>query len=83
MDKRSVLRLKSGDTILFGDAKRFEDITLWQTGEVLHVTPQGGVRVRVIEGKLVGGNADWCGPGTGPGAGTEKWVPYHHVWSKR
>ncbi len=83
MNKRAARRLKPGNSILFGDAKIFEDITLWQTGEVLHVTENGGVKVRVIEGKWVGGSEDWCGPGTGPGAGTVKWVPYHHIWNSR
>jgi len=45
------------------------------------VTPRGGILVRVIEGKTVGGSQDWRGPGTGPNAGLEMWIPYSHVVS--
>ena len=80
MKKRDALRLKPGDSIVFGDhrlsAKWFQT---W-LGEVLHVTPQGKIKVRVEEGpKTVGGWYDWSGPGTGADAGKVRWVPYHHA----
>lgn len=80
MNRREALRLKAGDKILFGEGPSSYKTDRWWTGEVLFVTPRGGIRVRVIEGRSPGG---WDGPGTGPGVGTERWVAYHHIHSKR
>lgn len=78
MNKRDALRLKPGDEISFCDHHHTAQASQWWTGEVLHVTSKGGIKVRVTEGRADG----WRGPGTGPDVGTERWVPYHHVVGK-
>lgn len=81
MNKRDALRLKPGDNILFSDVptRRMNDATNWFFGEVLHITPKGGVRVRITESR----DGCWNGPGTGASAGKVRWIPYHHVFSKQ
>jgi hypothetical protein len=48
---------------------------VWQ-GEVLHVTPRGGIKVKVTDEK------PWYGPAEYArryGGNEVRWVPYHHI----
>jgi hypothetical protein len=69
MDKREALKLQPGDVIMFDDGPR--DALGWSKGEVLHVTPNGGIKVSLIGRR---GNCDDNKP-----IGGVEWVPYHHV----
>lgn len=80
MNKRDALRLKPGDIILYGDSmwsRLVDQHSDWQRGEVIHVTPRGGIKVVHL------------GPASADPAKKKKrqhvhvWVPYHHVHSKR
>ena len=76
MDKAKALRLKSGQIITFGDHTYTACCTRVGQGEVLHVTPCGGVRVKVTDEK------PWCGPAEYArryGGNETRWVPYHHI----
>jgi hypothetical protein len=79
MRKAEALRLKPGQRVFCTNATKFQHATQYWVGEVVHVTPKGGVLMKVIEGKIPGGSMDWCGPGTGPDAGKQKWFQYNHV----
>jgi hypothetical protein len=76
MKKAKVLRLKPGQVITFGDHTYTACCTrVWQ-GEVLHVTPRGGIRVKVTDEK------PWYGPAEYArryGGNETRWVPYHHI----
>lgn len=80
MNKRKALRLKPGAHVMCADHNDVSKARYRWVGDVVRVTENGGILVRITEGKRVGGSQDWCGPGTGPDVGTEKWFPYHHVW---
>lgn len=74
MRKSEALRLPVGAVVTFGDhVQTAESSGTWR-GEVVRVTPRGGVRVRVLEGR--GGGIGWSGPGTGSGTGELWWIPY-------
>lgn len=45
MNKRDALRLKRGDRILFGNSMWSRNVDKWESGTVLFVTKNGGVRV--------------------------------------
>lgn len=65
MNKRDALRLKAGDTLVFGHSQRTAECareSSFRNGTVLFVTPKGGIRIRNDRG-------------------VEEWVPYHHVYS--
>ena len=47
MYKSEVKKLKPGQWVLFGDANPH---TYWRRGQVLHVTPRGGVKVKTSSG---------------------------------
>lgn len=72
MDKRSVLRLKPGSKIMYGNHWLTEKITQWKIGEVLRVTDKGGVRVRPTERDR--GDDDWQEINA-----PAEWIPYHYV----
>ena len=67
MNKRDALRLVHGQTIVFGGSGRTALIGAWRKGVVEHVTPRGGIRVRLV---------GYRRPEGGPAF---EWVPYHHV----
>jgi hypothetical protein len=69
------LRLKPGQEICFGDNKYTARCTRVWEGEVLYVTPSGGIKVRVTDMK------PWYGPAEyARRFGNEvRWVPYHHI----
>jgi hypothetical protein len=56
MTRAKALRLKPGAVITFGDHKYTAQCSRWWEGEVLHVTPNGGIKVRLIDAK------PWYGP---------------------
>ena len=70
MNRREALRLAPGTRIIFCDHQYTAKATCYWKGEVLAVTPRGGIRVRVLDEK------PWRGDQPG---GEERWVPYHHV----
>lgn len=74
MNKRDALRLRRGDTIVYGNSKWTEKVT-WQRGRVLHVTGNGGIRVRPV-GYVDSGDTSV----DHKDARSPVWVPYHHVW---
>lgn len=52
MNLRDALKLKPGDEIMFGDSMwsaKVDAAGTWRHGHVVHVTPRGGVHVRVGE----------------------------------
>lgn len=53
MDKSSALKLKPGERIVFGNSMWPSKVRTWQSGSVMHVTPNGGIRVKVDHGPLV------------------------------
>lgn len=76
MNKRDALRLKKGDRIAWGNSARsavVDQYGRWRYGDVLHVTPNGGIKVQPI-GTIEG---DHLHPWKHPGK--PEWVPYHHV----
>jgi hypothetical protein len=76
MKKAKALRLKPGQVITFGDHKYTARCTrVWQ-GEVLQVTPNGGIRVKVTDEKPCFGPAEYA---RRYGDDETCWVPYHHI----
>lgn len=75
MRLREALRLRPGDRIDFLDHARIKYATARYKGEVIFVTPRGGIRVRVVE------EEPWYGPAkyARQFRGYETWVPYHFV----
>jgi hypothetical protein len=77
MKKANALRLKPGQVITFGDHTYTARCTrVWQ-GEVLHVTPRGGIKVKVTDEK------PWYGPteyARRHGGNEVRWVLYCHVF---
>jgi hypothetical protein len=47
MTKARALRLRPGEQITFGNHKMTARCTQFYQGEVLHVTPNGGIKVRL------------------------------------
>lgn len=79
MNRRDALRLKRGETILFGDTGRTQTATNWWVGEVLFVTEGGAARVLVLRARDQG----WDNlPGRGTNVGKQMWVPYHYIHGK-
>jgi hypothetical protein len=76
MKKAEALRLKPGQVITFGDHTYTARCTrVWQ-GEVLHVTPRGGIKVKVTD------ETPWYGPAEYArryGGNEVRWVGYHHI----
>jgi hypothetical protein len=69
VNKRDVLRFKLGEKIRFGNSMWSEKVCRhgkWQTGTVLYVTENGGIRVRLHDDDENLTNE-------------LGWVPYHHV----
>lgn len=66
---------------MFCDSTYTQKATDYWTGDVLAVTPRGGIRVRITEHR----DGGWQGPGTGRDAGTVRWIPYSWVndWNCR
>jgi hypothetical protein len=64
MNKRDALRLQPGQTICYGNSMWTAECTLRRKAEVIHVTPNGGIKVRDLN------------PNDTP---TDRvhWVPYH------
>ena len=55
MNKRDALRLEPGDWIAFGHSMWSAEVDrngLWRRGRVIHVTPQGGIKVMTEDGRL-------------------------------
>ena len=77
MKHAEAIRLKPGTKVLCRDHHQSQKARQWWTGHVVRVTDSGGILVHIIEGKSL--TWDWCGPGTGPDAGTEIWFPYSRV----
>jgi hypothetical protein len=76
MKKAKALRLKPGQIITFGDQTYTALCTrVWQ-GEVLQVTPRGGVKVKVTDEKPRYGRAEYA---CRYGDNEVRWVPYHHI----
>jgi hypothetical protein len=75
MTLAKALRLKPGKQITFGDHKRTALCSQWWHGTVIHVTPNGGIKVKVTDAK------PWYGPKEYAELyGNEiRWVPYTHV----
>jgi len=79
MNKRDALRLKPGAEVTFGEGPSSYDSGRWWVGEVIRVTPRGGVLVRITQGRSHA--STWGGPGTGPNVGEERWVRYDRIVS--
>lgn len=77
MNKAAARRMKAGTRVICADGPNPGCANVAYVGNVVRVTPKGGVLVRITEGKSIA--YSWCGEGTGPGVGTEIWFPYHHV----
>jgi hypothetical protein len=76
MRKAEALRLKPGDRIVWGHSKwTIENVRAGshRSGIVLHVTANGGVRVRELDSKRP---HDWSGDKPN---GPEYWIGYHHI----
>jgi hypothetical protein len=75
MTKAKALRLRPGEVITFGDHQYTRNCTRWCQGEVIHVTKNGGILVKIIDEK------PWFGPREYRRrfGDVETWVPYHHV----
>jgi hypothetical protein len=70
MNKRDALRLKPGDLILYGSYQSFQRCIRtdgFHHGEVIYVTPNGGIKVEML-------HPDGVTP-----KGANAWVPYNHV----
>jgi hypothetical protein len=76
MEKAKARRLKPGYEILFGDHQYTAQCTYFAKGEVLHVTQNGGVKVRVIDEKPWYGSEGYA---RRYGCNVVRWVPYHHI----
>ena len=75
MTLAKALRLKPGDMITFGDHKFTARCTQYWQGKVIHVTPNGGIKVKVIDARTWDGPKDYAAE-----HGDEvRWVPYMHV----
>jgi hypothetical protein len=53
MNKRDALRLRPGDRVIFGDSMWSAKVSGWLSGEVVFVTPKGGVKL------VCGGREQW------------------------
>ena len=75
MRKSEALRLRVGDIITFGDHKYSARCSTFWQGKVLHVTKNGGIRVKVIDQR------PWVGPQryAERRGSPEVWVPYTWV----
>lgn len=51
MNKRDALRLSVGEWVAFGNSARTADVLAWRRGQVVHVTPKGGIKVRTASGE--------------------------------
>lgn len=61
-------QLEVGDRIAYGDHTQGQHCSFSREGEVVHVTPNGGILVnRVVEGKITSRKA---------------WVCYAHIFNK-
>lgn len=80
MNRRDALKLKPGTRLLCADANKMQHTRFHWIGEVVHVTENGGILVRITEGPW---QEDWSdGPGTGHDVGKQKWFPYSQVWKR-
>lgn len=75
MTKAKALRLKPGQQITFGDHKYTAHCSTFWQGEVLHVTPAGGIKVKVTDAKPWDGPQEYARRYGNP----IRWVPYTHV----
>jgi hypothetical protein len=75
MTRADALRLTPGQVICFGDHQYTAQCTQFWQGEVIHVTANGGIKVKVTDAK------PWYGPETYARlyGNAVRWVPYHHV----
>ena len=68
MQLAKALKLKEGEHIAYGDHVQGQHCSFSREGKVLHVTPNGGIKVRrVVEGKVTS---------------TIDWVCYAHIFNK-
>lgn len=76
MNKRKALKLKAGDVIAYRHHLNFAKGLYQALGEVLFVTPKGGIRV-----KQMGMHPRESAPPREASVGApEAWVPYHFVY---